>query len=126
MVEKAPRTSAGASGFGSHISNWLCPPPQKSTMTDFALAGFVGTNPWRFPVSPAMGIPRAMNNLRFSCCPAWNISMVSPSTSLPKLVFGVERIGKKPDRIFKKFDCCEVPSHDVFSRLGNQFLKGES
>ena len=52
--------------------------------------------------------------------------MVSPLTSLPKLVFGVERIGKKPDRIFKKFDWRVVPRHDVFSRLGNQFLKGES
>ena len=33
---KAPRTSSGASGLGSHMSIWLCPPLAKTRITDFA------------------------------------------------------------------------------------------
>ena len=36
MAPNSPRTSAGASGFGSQVSNWLCPPLATITMTDFA------------------------------------------------------------------------------------------
>src|SRR5262249_61436787 len=36
MVPNAPRTSAGASGFGSQVSSWLCPPLVNTTNTDFA------------------------------------------------------------------------------------------
>ena len=36
-LRKLPRTSSGASGFGSQVSSWLCPPLVKTTSTDFAL-----------------------------------------------------------------------------------------
>ena len=37
MERKAPRISAGASGLGSQVSIWLCPPEAKTIRTDFAL-----------------------------------------------------------------------------------------
>ena len=37
MVEKGPRTSAGASGLGSHISIWLGPPESQNSTTAFFL-----------------------------------------------------------------------------------------
>ncbi len=37
MVEKGPRTSAGASGLGSHISIWLGPPESQNNTTAFFL-----------------------------------------------------------------------------------------
>src|SRR5438105_8147066 len=36
MDWKAPRTSSGASGFGSHVSIWLWPPLAKTRITDLA------------------------------------------------------------------------------------------
>ena len=35
IVPNGPRTSAGASGLGSHMSRWLGPPESQKTMTDF-------------------------------------------------------------------------------------------
>ena len=36
IAENSPRTSAGASGLGSHKSMWLGAPPLKIKMTDLA------------------------------------------------------------------------------------------
>src|SRR5207248_8111737 len=35
IVPYGPRTSLGASGFGSHMSRWLGPPESQMRMTDF-------------------------------------------------------------------------------------------
>src|SRR5689334_13096328 len=35
IVPNGPRTSAGASGLGSHMSMWLGPPESQKTITDF-------------------------------------------------------------------------------------------
>ena len=35
MLLKGPRTSAGASGLGSHMSRWLGPPESQKSRTDF-------------------------------------------------------------------------------------------
>ena len=37
MVAYGPRISAGASGFGSHVSIWLGPPESQNRMTAFWL-----------------------------------------------------------------------------------------
>src|SRR5262245_7435388 len=45
MVLKTPRTSAGASGLGSHMSIWLCPPPANRIRTERARGGAANARP---------------------------------------------------------------------------------
>ena len=77
MAPKGPRTSAGASGLGSHVSCWLGPPRIQRMMTEEAF--FVGFPCWAAwasirsrwgsasPLAPSMPARRMVRrSIRFS------------------------------------------------------------
>ena len=61
IAPKAPRTSTGASGFGSHYSSWLCPPLANTTITYLARP-----NPDREPETDRAGFAASVRRMRSS------------------------------------------------------------